>query len=85
MVITDSFHGTVFSILFHREFYSIVNESRGGTRFASLLTPLGLNSRMGDISKPQVTQQSAIDWKQVDNALAVKREKSMNYLIKALG
>jgi hypothetical protein len=85
MVITDSFHGTVFSILFHREFLSIVNKSRGGTRFASLLVPLGLESRMGDMAQLRFTQQSVIDWKQVDNNLAIQREKSMNYLTKALG
>ena len=85
MVITDSFHGTVFSILFHREFLSIVNKSRGGTRFASLLVPLGLESRMGDMAQLRFTQQCVIDWKQVDNNLAIQREKSMNYLTKALG
>lgn len=85
MVITDSFHGTVFSILFHREFLSIVNKSRGGTRFASLLVPLGLESRMGDMAQLRITQQCVIDWKQVDNKLAIQREKSMNYLTKALG
>lgn len=36
-VVTDSFHGTVFSILFEKDFKCIYNETRGSTRFESLL------------------------------------------------
>lgn len=36
-VVTDSFHGTVFSILFEKEFKCIYNEFRGSARFKSLL------------------------------------------------
>lgn len=84
IVVTDSFHGTVFSILFHREFYSIVNVARGGTRFASLLSPLGLEHRMGDVSQLTFTEQSPIDWKQVDCLLDEQRQDSMNFLTNAL-
>lgn len=84
MVITDSFHGTVFSILFHREFYSIVNVARGGTRFASLLSPLGLEHRMGDVSQVQSLELSPVDWKQVDHILDNQRQDSINFLTNAL-
>lgn len=84
MVVTDSFHGTVFSILFHREFYSIVNVARGGTRFASLLCPLGLEHRMGDVSQLQSLEPSPIDWKRVDYILDKQRQDSMNFLTSAL-
>ena len=84
MVVTDSFHGTVFSILFHRDFYSIVNVARGGTRFSSLLCPLGLEHRMGDVSQLTFTEQSPIDWKQVDCLLDEQRQDSMNFLTNAL-
>lgn len=36
-VVTDSFHGTVFSIIFGKEFKCIYNEKRGSARFESLL------------------------------------------------
>ena len=36
-VITDSFHGTVFSIIFKKEFYCFFNKNRGNSRFQSLL------------------------------------------------
>ncbi|MCI8624511.1 MAG: 4Fe-4S dicluster domain-containing protein, partial [Provencibacterium sp.] len=45
-VITDSFHGTCFSILFQKPFLCIANPFRGQSRFSSLLNLLGLESRM---------------------------------------
>ncbi len=36
-VVTDSFHGTVFSIIFGKEFKCIYNKGRGAARFESLL------------------------------------------------
>lgn len=36
-VVTDSFHGTIFSIIFEKKFKCIHNESRGSARFESLL------------------------------------------------
>ena len=36
-VITDSFHGTVFSIIFGKKFKCLYNKSRGSARFDSLL------------------------------------------------
>ena len=84
MVVTDSFHGTVFSILFHKEFYSIVNIARGGTRFASLLSPLGLEHRMGDVAQFILTEPSPTDWQQVDKILDKHRQDSMNFLTNAL-
>src|SRR5690606_1697067 len=47
-VITDSFHGTVFSIIFNKPFISLINPSRGASRFYSLLTALGLEGRLSD-------------------------------------
>ena len=84
LVVTDSFHGSVFSILFHRDFYSIVNIARGGTRFSSLLSPLGLEHRMGDVSKLQSLEPSPIDWIQVDYIIDKHRQDSMNFLTNAL-
>lgn len=36
-VVTDSFHGTVFSIIFEKEFECVFNKARGAARFESLL------------------------------------------------
>ena len=47
-VVTDSFHGTAFSILFHKNFYSVVNPRKDNTnsRIKCLLSELGLENRM---------------------------------------
>ncbi|MOA02878.1 Polysaccharide pyruvyl transferase [compost metagenome] len=44
-VITDSFHGTVFSIIFNKPFISLINRDRGASRFYSILDKLGLSDR----------------------------------------
>lgn len=36
-VVTDSFHGTVFSIIFEKDFKCLYNKNRGAARFESLL------------------------------------------------
>lgn len=46
MIITDSFHACVFSILFHKPFLVIINDDRGATRFISLLKMFGLEDRI---------------------------------------
>lgn len=41
LVVTDSFHGVVFSIIFNKPFVLIVNENRGAERFISLSNTFG--------------------------------------------
>lgn len=43
-VITDSFHGTVFSTIFRRPVKILTNNVRGNARLASMLSMLSLNS-----------------------------------------
>lgn len=45
-VVTDSFHGTVFAILFNKPFIAIQNSERGSTRFQSLLSLYNLQDRL---------------------------------------
>lgn len=82
-LITDSFHGTVFAILYHIPFYSVVNIFRGGDRFTSLLRPLGLESRMvSDIREidDAMMRTQSIDWDSVDAALNEERVESLEFL-----
>ena len=44
-IFTDSFHGTIFSIIFKKPFITLKNEKIGGERFISLLKPIGLIHR----------------------------------------
>lgn len=80
-VITDSFHGTVFSIVFNKEFWVYGNASRGNSRFDSLLELFALQERLGE-NIPD--EWSAIDWNTVNTAHRLKREESINWLISKL-
>lgn len=84
MVVTDSFHGTVFSILFHRPFLSIINKRRGAERFVSLLSKLGLSTYLvSDVTKYELIDVP-INWESIDTLLASEREKSLAFVRNAL-
>ncbi len=82
-VVTDSFHGTVFSILFHKPFLSIVNEYRGASRFHSLLQKFALDDRLIS-SLAGKTMPKDIDWNYVDERLCQLRQDSTDYILNAL-
>ncbi len=84
MVVTDSFHGTVFSILFGKEFYTLCNPHRGNTRITGLLEMLGLEKRLVSDTEPVEPCGRAIDWAEVNNRLGVRREKSLDFLARSL-
>ena len=68
-VVTDSFHGTVFSILFNKPFIAVGNSARGMARFESLLSQFGLTDRLVE-SPEEVSPKlvhSQIDWKAVND------------------
>lgn len=80
MVVTDSFHGCVFSIIFNKPFWVIGNEGRGLARFNSLLSLFELQSRMINSSSMPTDITDPIDWSQVN---AIRRkwiETSLNFL-----
>lgn len=83
-IITDSFHGTVFSIIFHKDFYSIVNKQRGGTRFNSLLSSLNLEDRMIDIDNYNSCHCKKINWLDVETHIDAMRHISLLYLQNSL-
>lgn len=50
-VITDSFHGTVFSIIFNKPFVVLHNAQRGNARMESLVRTFGLEDRLIDVNE----------------------------------
>lgn len=82
-VITDSFHGTVFSIINHKPFISIANEDRGASRFHSLLGKFDLEERLiSDYS--EIKQMPDVNWATVDTKIAEWQNISKEFLEKAL-
>lgn len=82
-VITDSFHGCVFSIIFNKPFWVIGNAGRGMARFTSLLKIFGLEDRMitevEDIANFNFSEP--INWISVNKIKKEWQKKSMDYLI----
>lgn len=87
LVITDSFHCTVFSIIFHKKFVVVANPERGIARLETLLGKLGLQDRfftnIDDVLKSGILDKE-IDYEEVDKKLEVHRKYSMEFLRKAL-
>lgn len=80
MVVTDSFHGCVFSIIFNKPFWVIGNEGRGLARFNSLLSLFELQSRMINSSSMPTDITDPIDWSQVNAIRRKWKETSLNFL-----
>lgn len=83
-IITDSFHGTVFSIIFNKEFYSITNIERGGSRFTSLLSLFGLINRLNNSINEISSNNTKINWALVNQKLHQLRKYSIKFLTSTL-
>jgi len=85
-VITDSFHGCVFSILFNKPFIALGNKNRGLARFESLLKTFKLENRL--ITEFTVFNEEIFcnnfDWDYVNNILDNERNKSYQFLKNSL-
>ncbi|HDE1940407.1 TPA: polysaccharide pyruvyl transferase family protein [Klebsiella quasipneumoniae] len=85
-VITDSFHGTVFSIIFNKPFISIGNERRGKARFTSLLRMFNLENRLvshaSDINSELINE--SIDFDMVNSKLDEMKMQSLTFLKRSL-
>ena len=80
-VITDSFHGVVFSILYNRPFVALGNKKRGNARFESLLSLFGLKDRMCySVEEVNRCMSSDIDWSNVNHILNSERDKSLTFI-----
>ena len=76
-VLTDSFHGSVFSILFHKNFCVFARNEGGSSmnsRLETLLLKFGIKNTL-DISQEE--------WGSVDNVIISEREKTKKYLEEA--
>lgn len=82
-VVTDSFHGCIFSMIFRKPFFVIGNKERGMSRFVSLLSLLGLEDRLvesadGPLPGPDV------DFAPAYERLRGLRRESLDFLQKNL-
>lgn len=87
LVVTDSFHCAVFSIIFHKKFVVVANPARGIARLETLLGKVGLEDRfftnIEDVLKSGVLDRE-IDYQEVDKKLEIHRKYSMDFIKKSL-
>jgi hypothetical protein len=78
-IISSSFHGTAFAIIYNKPFYSIPHLTRGN-RMIDLLDLLGLEDRLLKkvIDDDEISLN--IDYSLVNDKLALLREESLEYL-----
>ena len=77
-VITDSYHGTVFSLIFQKQFYTFYNTYRGNARMDSLKEISGLVNRF--ITKPVEVLGEKISYNDVEEKLERLGEESEIFL-----
>jgi polysaccharide pyruvyl transferase WcaK-like protein len=84
-IVTDSFHGTIFSIIFNKPFIVIGNKERGLARYSSLLRTFNLENRlMTSYSYEHVNEiiLNKIDWDNINSIISCKRKDAIHFLNK---
>ncbi len=81
-VVTTSFHGTVFSIIFRKQFVCVMNKTRGNYRISSLLKKLGIEDRM--VYTVDEVPDQLIDYDVVSKRLEILRKESREFIAAAL-
>lgn len=81
-VVTNSFHGTVFSIIFERKFYSVLPKARAG-RIKDLLSDLELDSRIIQ-DENKINLNDKIDYVKVKDKIERRKVKSIDFLKKGI-
>lgn len=78
-VVADSFHATVFSVIFEKQFVTITPEI-ASSRLSSLLKILGLGKHNISSFIDTSVIEERIDYTKVKDIIASERKKSMEYL-----
>jgi len=90
-VVTDSFHGTAFSVIFEKPFSSIYNRKRGADRFVNLLGDLGFGESrrllLTDTDETVAENPNidfGIDFSMANAHLQQERQRSLTWLDQAI-
>ena len=85
LVIADSFHGMVFSIIYNKPFWIVGNTQRGYSRFTSLLKIFKLEHRLVSINDlNKIDLDSRIDWDFVNQTIRTFKNNSLAFLERAV-
>lgn len=85
-LITDSFHGMCFAIIFNKPFICVANKQRGASRFESILEMLNIeNQCISDVN--EIYEKDCIfkvDYEKVNQRIAEEAQRGLDFLKKAL-
>lgn len=85
-IVTDTFHGTIFSIITHKKFATICRktEERGASNYEKLedlLIRLGLSIReLDNIESLAEVIEPEIDYTRIETLRVIERERTLEYL-----
>lgn len=90
MIFTDSFHASIFSILYHKKFYTFdrynaSSSNSRNSRIVSLFSHLGITEQhlLGTENINEILKKN-VNYEQVEEQLSAWREYSLDYLKEAL-
>jgi hypothetical protein len=88
VIFTDSFHGTIFSLIFEKDFHTFkrfdeASSINQNSRVEHLMTSVDLVDRLVDMTSEGL-DAAAVDYVRVRASLLRLREKSLDYLKNSL-
>lgn len=78
-IVTDSFHGACFSIIYHKQFICLINKNRGKARFDSLIKSFEINDSFVENASQlenKINFFEDIDWKKIDDIIEKEKQKA---------
>lgn len=82
-VVTNSFHGTAFSIIYRKNFFTFLNKNDRNSRLESITHILGLEKQLRK-GKCMLPPNIMTDYEQAEKAIKILKEQSINFLDTAL-
>lgn len=87
-VVTDTFHGTILSVITHRQFVSVIRKAGYGNeeKMRDLLRRLNLEDRAIDnLSMVSKMMNTLINYSEIDSIISMERIRTYEYLKKQIG
>lgn len=81
-VVTDSFHGIVFSLIYHKKFTLFTNSYRGNVRVESLLRQINIEEYCNESS--EILSKYTPDWNLVAKQINHWRQVGEDFLVSSL-
>ena len=82
-VITNSFHGTAFSIIYRKNFFTFLNKNDRNSRLESITRVLGLETQLKQV-KSALPENLTVDYTYAQKQLDLLKKQSLSFLEQAL-